>query len=63
MALFACVACDTVDESELISPDEQVQGKCTVCLGHPWHNHFEREAYDPEQDVVTNRSLQRSSGE
>lgn len=57
MSLFACVQCDVVDESELIPADERGQGLCTVCLGLPWHDLFVRTVYDPEIDVVSNRSL------
>lgn len=57
MALFACVMCDVVDESELIDESERLRGLCTVCLGNTWHHRFDRKVYDPEHDVVTNRSI------
>ena len=57
--LFVCDRCGTVDSVELAMdsapPKPGQPWECTCCQGEEWHNHFPRETYNPQQDLVINR--------
>lgn len=53
---FACDKCGCVDMKSMAG-FQQVPNKlyCSLCNSGRWHNHFPRERYNPEVDLVCNR--------
>lgn len=63
MSLFVCDRCNTVDSTGVTYPDglpnltdPQTELLCSECLSGKWHGIFEKQKYNPEEDVVINRS-------
>lgn len=59
--LFRCTTCGNLDLMENVYPggvkvvdDKAEPLVCTVCHGHPWHNQFPLQKYDPQKHDVEN---------
>lgn len=59
MQMFVCSCCGCVDVIELaftgVFPPDSIDQKCTECQTGQWHNHFPKEPYCPDRDLVCNR--------